>query len=118
MNLFRLTDEEIKIIAAVARYHRRGDPAKAHLVYNSLSDEKQITVQKLSALLRMANSLDHSHRQKVRGLRASGIDTDDIVITVDTRDNFLLEKNDFLEKKELFERITGSRVRLVINENF
>lgn len=118
LNLFRLTDEEIKTIACVARYHRRGDPQRSHLVYNSLSDDRQIAVQKLSALLRIANALDHSHRQKTHGLTVLNGLSDDITLQVDTRENFLLEKNDFLEKKELFERITGSRIRLVINEGY
>lgn len=118
LNLFRLTEEEIRIIACVARYHRRGEPSKSHEIYNSLSEEKQIVVQKLAALLRLANAIDHSHKQKVKGMKILGADSDDITILVDTKDNFLLEKNDFSEKKDLFEKITGSRIRLVINENF
>jgi hypothetical protein len=54
----------------------------------------------------------------VQGLKVINGNSDDITLQVDTKDNFLLEKNDFLEKKELFERITGSRIRLVINEGF
>jgi len=118
LNLFRLTDEEIKTIASVARYHRRGDPQKSHLVYNSLSEDRQIAVQKLASILRIANALDHSHRQKVQKLKVFNGSSDDITLQVDSKDNFLLEKNDFLEKKQLFERITGSRIRLVINESF
>ncbi|MBF0569273.1 MAG: HD domain-containing protein [Candidatus Omnitrophica bacterium] len=118
LNLFRLTDEEIKIIACVARYHRRSDPAKSHLVYNSISEDKQIVVQKLAALLRIANALDHSHRQKVKALHVLNGKSDDIVLQVDTKENFLLEKNDFMEKKELFETISGSKLKIVINENF
>ncbi|MBF0594086.1 MAG: HD domain-containing protein [Candidatus Omnitrophica bacterium] len=118
LNLFRLTDEEIKTIACVARYHRRGDPQKSHLVYNSLSEDRQIAVQKLASILRIANALDHSHCQKVQALNIINGNSDDITLQVDTKDNFLLEKNDFLEKKELFERITGSRIRLVINESY
>ena len=118
LNLFRLTDEEIKIIACVARYHRRGEPAKSHLIYNSLSEDKQIVVQKLAALLRIANALDHSHRQKVKALQVLSGKPDDISLQVDTKQNFLLEKNDFMEKKVLFETITGSKLKIVINENF
>jgi len=118
LNLFRLTDEEIKIIACVARYHRRGDPSKAHMTYNSLSDDKQIVVQKLASLLRVANALDHAHLQKVKALKVLNADKNEITLEVSTRDNFLLEKSDFNEKKELFERITGSKLKLSINENF
>lgn len=118
LNLSRLTEEEVRIIACVARYHRRGDPSKSHLLYNSLAEDKQILVQKLSALLRLANALDHSHRQKVKGMRVLGADSDDITVQVDTRSNFLLEKNDFNDKKDLLEKITGSRIKLAVNENF
>lgn len=118
LNLFRLTDEEIKIIACVARYHRRGDPSKSHLTYNSLSEDKQIVVQKLASLLRIANALDHSHLQKVKALKAVKAGKSEITLEVSTRDNFLLEKTDFNEKKELFEKITGSKLKLSINENF
>jgi len=118
LNLLRLTDEEIRTIACVARYHRRGDPQKAHLLYSSLSEDRQIAVQKMASLLRMANALDHAHRQKIQGIKVINGTSNDITLQVDTQMNFLLEKNDFLEKKELFERITGSRIRLVINESF
>jgi exopolyphosphatase/guanosine-5'-triphosphate,3'-diphosphate pyrophosphatase len=118
LNLFRLTEEEIRIIACVARYHRRGEPAKSHVIYNSLSEEKQIVVQKLAALLRLANAIDHSHKQKAKAVKIFGGTTDDITVQVDTKDNFLLEKNDFNEKKDLFEKITGSKIKLVINENY
>ncbi len=118
LNLFRLTDEEIKIIACAARYHRRGDPAKSHLLYSSLSEEKQIVVQKLASILRIANALDHAHLQKVKALKVENAGKADITLEVSTRDNFLLEKTDFNEKKELFEKITGSRLKLSINENF
>ncbi len=118
LNLFRLTDEEIKMIACVARYHRRGDPSKSHLVYNSLAEDKQIVVQKLASLLRMANALDHAYLQKAKALKVVNPEKAEITIEVSTRENFLLEKAEFNEKKELFERITGNRVKLSINENF
>ena len=118
LNLFRLTDEEIRVIACAARYHRRGDPSKSHLGYNSLSGEKQIVVQKLASLLRIANALDHAHLQKVKALKVLHAGANEITLQVDTRDNFLLEKSDFNEKKELFEKITGSRLKLDINGDF
>jgi exopolyphosphatase/guanosine-5'-triphosphate,3'-diphosphate pyrophosphatase len=117
LNLFRLTDEEIRIIAAVARYHRRGEPSKSHLIYNSLSEEKQIVVQKLASLLRIANALDHTHLQKVKGLAIEGGGKGELTLVVNTRENFLLERADFNEKKELFERITGSHLKMTINED-
>jgi exopolyphosphatase / guanosine-5'-triphosphate,3'-diphosphate pyrophosphatase len=113
-NLFRLTEDEINIIACIARYHRRSAPLKTHLVYNSLASNKQILVQKLSALLRIANALDRSHKQKAKQLDVKFNATGDATIVVFTDENFLLEKENFLEKKELFEELTGNKLTLTV----
>lgn len=112
LNLFQLTDEEIKIIACVARYHRRAGPQKAHLIYNSLTTEDKILVQKLSALLRIANALDRSHKQKIKGIEVRFNKTQDVTLVVESQDPCLLEKADFGEKKELFEEVTGSKINI------
>jgi exopolyphosphatase / guanosine-5'-triphosphate,3'-diphosphate pyrophosphatase len=114
LNLFRLTEDEINIIACIARYHRRSAPLKTHLVYNSLASHQQILVQKLSALLRIANSLDRSHKQKVKKLQVKFSANGDATIVIFTHDNFLLEKENFMEKKELFEEITGNKLTLTV----
>ncbi len=113
-NMFRLTEDEINIIACIARYHRRSAPLKTHLVYNSLSSQQQILVQKLSALLRIANALDRSHKQKAKRLEIKFNSSGDATIVVFTHENFLLEKENFLEKKELFEEITGNKLTLTV----
>jgi exopolyphosphatase/guanosine-5'-triphosphate,3'-diphosphate pyrophosphatase len=113
-NLFRLTEDEVNIIACTARYHRRSAPLKTHLVYSSLSSEQQILVQKLSALLRIANALDRSHKQKAKKIHIKFNPNGDATIVVATDENFLLEKENFLEKKELFEEITGNKLTLTI----
>jgi exopolyphosphatase / guanosine-5'-triphosphate,3'-diphosphate pyrophosphatase len=63
------TPREIKIVAAVARYHRKGEPAEHHPEYVALSEEDRERVCKLSALLRIAAALDREHRQRVSGVR-------------------------------------------------
>ncbi|MBL8013250.1 MAG: HD domain-containing protein [Candidatus Omnitrophica bacterium] len=116
LNLFRLTEDEIKIIAAVARYHRKSSPLTTHLIYNSLSSAQQILVQKLSAILRIANALDRSHRQKVKRLEVKFSKTEDIQLIVYTHEGFLLEKSSFMEKKGFFEEITGNRLVLTVRQ--
>jgi len=113
MNMFRLTEAEVKMIACIARYHRKGAPSKNHLLYNSLPPDKQIMVQKLSSLLRMANAFDRSHKQKVKKLDVK-VQNNDINLIVSVEENFILEEDDFAEKKELFEEITGSRISLSV----
>jgi exopolyphosphatase/guanosine-5'-triphosphate,3'-diphosphate pyrophosphatase len=73
--IFGLSDEETAIVANIARYHRGALPQKTHLPYVALDREDRITVDKLAAILRIANALDAEHVQKVRGLRLVRRDT-------------------------------------------
>ena len=114
LNLFRLTNEEVKLIACTGRYHRKGTPSENHLLYNSLPKDKQMLVQKLSSLLRIANALDRSHRQKVKKLEVKFSRSQDIILTATVTGNFLLEKVDFMEKKNMFEDISGYKINLKI----
>ena len=114
VNLFQLTEEEVRIIACVGRYHRRGGPQKSHLIYNSLTTQDKILVQKLSALLRIANALDRSHKQKIKNIEVRFNKAQDITLVAETQDPCLLEKADFADKKELFEEVTGSKINLQV----
>ena len=67
--IFGLADEETAVIANVARYHRRGAPQRSHLPYAAIDRQERLIVNKLSAMLRVANALDSEHLQKVRDLR-------------------------------------------------
>ncbi|MFA5088315.1 MAG: HD domain-containing protein [Candidatus Omnitrophota bacterium] len=114
LNLFRLTDDEIKIIACIARYHRKSAPLPTHVLYNSLSAQQQILVQKLSAILRIANALDRSHTQKIKGVELKFNKAQDITVVVSTDKNLSLEKAYFMDKKKMFEEITGNKINLKI----
>lgn len=114
LSLFRLTTQEIKCIACVARYHRKGVPQKSHFIYNGLPLDEQILVQKLSSLLRLANALDSSHRQKVKSMAITFKEKGEVDVTVDVVGNFVLEKVFFSERKQFFEEISGNKVNLIV----
>jgi len=116
LSLFRLSAVEIKTIACIARYHRKGAPSPAHPLYNSLPPEHQLLVQKLCSLLRMANALDTSHRQKVAKLKVKVNPGQEVVVSAFTTDNFLLERAAFLAEKDYFEDITGAKVIFEVRE--
>jgi exopolyphosphatase/guanosine-5'-triphosphate,3'-diphosphate pyrophosphatase len=66
-----LESPEREMVAAVARAHRKSAPdPKKHSSYSGLPSSKQGEVRKLAALLRIADSLDADHRQKIVRLRA------------------------------------------------
>ena len=66
--IFGLTDEETAIVANITRYHRRGLPQRSHLPYAALDRQARIIVNKLGAILRVANALDAEHLQKVQAI--------------------------------------------------
>lgn len=62
--------DEVSIIALVARYHRKGVPDKEEPYYAALQASQRRIVQKLAALLRLADSLDRNHEQFVTRVSA------------------------------------------------
>jgi exopolyphosphatase/guanosine-5'-triphosphate,3'-diphosphate pyrophosphatase len=67
--IFGLSDEETAVVSNIARYHRRGTPQRSHVPYVALDRQDRLVVNKLAAMLRVANALDAEHAQKVRDLR-------------------------------------------------
>jgi exopolyphosphatase/guanosine-5'-triphosphate,3'-diphosphate pyrophosphatase len=67
--IFGLSDEETALVSNVARYHRRGLPQRSHLPYIALDRQDRLIVQKLAAILRVANALDAEHEQKVEDVK-------------------------------------------------
>jgi len=60
------------IVAGLVRYHnRKSEPAGHHVAYSSLNNSDKRIARRLSAILRIAEALDHSHRQRVTQVRAA-----------------------------------------------
>lgn len=70
------SEEEVALIANIARYHRGSEPKASHESFILLSDTEKQLVSDMSAILRLAEALDRSHRQIVKrlelDLQASG----------------------------------------------
>ena len=60
------TEEQLVVVANVARYHRKEPPADDHPNLFELNEDQREEVEKLAAILRIAEALDRSHRQSVR----------------------------------------------------
>lgn len=109
--VFGLTQEELAIVANVARYHRHSRPKPSHLEYMSLSREKRMLVNKLAALLRVADALDASRGQQITKLKAR-IDEDILWIRTEPGSDFTLENRSLAMKSDLFQDIYGLTLRI------
>lgn len=62
------TGRHLQIVANIARYHRKAEPKKSHASYRALAPADRKLVRALSAILRVADGLDRTHTQRVRGV--------------------------------------------------
>jgi exopolyphosphatase/guanosine-5'-triphosphate,3'-diphosphate pyrophosphatase len=110
--LLGFNENEIEIIANVARYHRKSNPKPRHADYEKLTDRTKDIVNKLSAIIRIADSLDRTHQSLVKDVQI-------IETAKEVRLNILYE-NDFPEielwnverRKELFEEVFNRQLTI------
>ncbi|MCD4824094.1 MAG: Ppx/GppA family phosphatase [Phycisphaerae bacterium] len=106
-----LSRNEINMVAQVARYHRRSIPKTSHLEYAALPRDQRMVVNKLAAILRVADSLDKGHWQQLREFHFEQ-DRQELVIYVNGTGDLGLERLAIFQKSDLFEDIFGLKVRL------
>ncbi len=109
--IFGLTRDEIVVVAHIARYHRRSGPKPTHLEYMSLPREKRVIVNKLAAILRIADALAGSHLQPIR-LERIDREGDELVVWVGPGADLLLIQRSLAMVADMLEDIYGLRVRV------
>jgi exopolyphosphatase/guanosine-5'-triphosphate,3'-diphosphate pyrophosphatase len=102
-------EEEIEIMANVARYHRRSTPKSRHPHYDALSEETKKRVIHLSAILRVADGLDRSHYQNVRVLHAEN-GKKKLTFRIETEADPQLEIWGAKRKSQLLQEVTGKKI--------
>lgn len=106
-----LSEDEIEIVAKVARYHGKRRPKKRDDRYAALPRRSRRVVRWLSALLRVAEGLDRSHYQLVRSMRVSRRE-DRVTLFVAARRDARLELWAGRRRTRDLERLLGSEVRI------
>lgn len=110
--IFGLSRGDIRIVANVIRYHRRGMPNSGHISYMALRREQRMVVLKLAALLRVADALDRGHVQRIRSLKIERGE-DEITLRCDYTGDISIEQNALRSKGKMFEEIFGYRVTAI-----
>lgn len=99
-----LGDEELSLVAQIARYHRKGEPSARHEEFAALSPLNQTRVQLLAGLLRLADALDREHLQRVHTLQAR-IKGAQLVLTLEAEGDLALEQWSIGKKSQLLTRL-------------
>jgi exopolyphosphatase/guanosine-5'-triphosphate,3'-diphosphate pyrophosphatase len=110
-----LTDNEIEVIAQIARYHRKSEPKQSHQPFAALSASDQRLVSSLAAVLRVAIGLDRRHEGRVADVNAVATDSGPLVITATAADGLDIGLEVFAagERSALLERVLERDVSIV-----
>lgn len=108
---------EREMIAQIVRFNTL--PMESYDVLSETSDlgiDEYLTVNKLTAILRLANAMDRSHLQKVEQIRASLRD-DKLVLNIVSNKDYALEQGLLGEKIDFFEDVFGIRPVLKVKRS-
>jgi putative phosphoesterase len=93
-----------RVIASIARYHRKALPKRNHYNMATVDDVTVNSVCVLSSLLRLGDSLDYTHECKIKELSVN-ICAKKIIVECVTNEDLALEEMAFNKKKDLFEKV-------------
>ena len=112
------TENELELIALVARYHRKREPAASHTEYTTLNRADRYRVRVLAGLLRVGIGLDRTYRRAVQQVHTS-VDDSSITIDVEVEEGVDVDIELFTARRSagLLEEALGRRVdfRVVVN---
>ena len=107
--IFGVAQDDMGLVANVARYHRRALPQRSHLPYMALDRESRVVVNKLSAILRLANALDADHLQKVKDVRVVP-EGDGWVLEADGAGDLTMERLASLARGDFLTEVFGRKL--------
>jgi exopolyphosphatase/guanosine-5'-triphosphate,3'-diphosphate pyrophosphatase len=109
--IFGLNRSEINLVAQIARYHRRRVPQQSHPNYMALPRETRVVVNKLAAILRVADALIRGNYRRAQDIRFQRQD-DELIVSFPGPGGLLLEERAIAAKGDLFGEVYGMKIRL------
>ena len=101
-----LSEQEKSIIADTIKYNAWHCVPKLSELKAPLNRKNYIRMLKLAAILRLANGMDRSHRQKIRKVTTT-FKEKELIIRADTIYDITLEQSTIENKSHFFEEIYG-----------
>ena len=103
-----LSHLEREIVANVVKYNHLEFDYYEAMNSNTMDKESYLKIAKLTAILRLANGLDRSHKEKFKNIKIT-LKEEKLLITVDTQEDITLEKGLFDARADFFEEVYNIR---------
>ena len=113
MDIFGLRQSEVLETAFVAGSISDNLSVEENPDFAWLPMEERIVISKMSAIFRLANALDKSHRGKLRDLKIT-LEDDQVIFKAKASENTLLERWAFAESAQYFKEVFGLSPELSI----
>jgi exopolyphosphatase/guanosine-5'-triphosphate,3'-diphosphate pyrophosphatase len=110
-NIVGLNENDRLLTSQIVYFHRRDLPSGDHPEYMALPLAERLRVNKLAALLRLADVLDRGHQQSVRDLRAE-VSGKRLVLYLEMAGDMGIVLDELPKKADLLEGVTGLQVML------
>ena len=107
-NIMGFSKREMNLIANIVRYHSEENPNNEHGNYGELYYKDKIKIAKLCAILKLAEGLDISHKQKIVKFEIT-ISGKEILFKYKASQDTLLEEWSFSKGISFFEEVMGYR---------
>ncbi|UQS87185.1 exopolyphosphatase [Nicoliella spurrieriana] len=107
-----LSESELNMVAAISRYHSHKATSSALKHLENMNIDRRMRIMKLSAILRIADALDASRKQKIKSIDIGTWNPTQIIITATADQQIELEKLDFDRKGAFFESVFGVKPKL------
>jgi exopolyphosphatase/guanosine-5'-triphosphate,3'-diphosphate pyrophosphatase len=111
------TPDEVRMLSLMGRFHVRGTPRPQSSNYANLTPEERQRVLGLTALLRLADSLDASHSGAVSAIRLEEDRAGRAVLRIAAKGDAELEQWAFRRKRALFEKTFARRVEGIFDRH-
>ena len=106
------TQRERLLIACLCRYHRKSLPSPMHSSFQALSTEERRWLLYLTPILRLADNLNRSRQQRIRGVECRVRDGE-VVLQVKSTNDIDLEQWGAERAGEAFRQIYGRPISVV-----
>ncbi len=110
--IFGLNKDDKSVVAQIVSFHKGSKMPQDDPEFRLLARNKRMTILKLSAILRVADALDRTHKQSLCDFKIN-FEKDSITFRTRGHNNLSLEKLAVDEKGDLFENVFGYKIVLL-----